>query len=425
MSDVDSSNSKPSQSIQKINYPTLIQEAWSEDGELIVKDFWVESEEDLHRLEKLGASYYRPSEKSPPKEAGKELKTDESKANDFKMNTPVNQVSKLLKTQIEKNEYRYEQVVQKMQNIFEDALEGNKEFDELRASIEGDVEYFIGEARESPASLSALNQLQSYDDETYQHSLNVCIFSILYAEYRNFSRSEIKDLAYGAIFHDLGKTAISHEIIHKPDKLNEDEWTAVRNHPFEGKNILEDIDADALYQRIALEHHERPDGTGYPNGRRKVHPFSRIVCVCDVFEALTATRVYKKSIDPTKAFLILHQEFGEFPETRKIVSGLIYCLGIYPTGSLVQLSNGEIAIVKKVHADDLKKPTVIVVTDQSKRPLTTPVTLNMQRLSQKKGAHGVIYDDKISIQRVLPLSNYPNFKERIAHLIEKAESVPI
>jgi putative nucleotidyltransferase with HDIG domain len=402
-------------SVRDIAYPTHIREAWSDEGDLIVKDFWVEDEEDLQRLIKLGASYYRLSKDTPPNQ------TEER----FKPPSPLNETPKLLKTQIEKNAYRYDQVVNKMQSIFKDALKGNRGFDELRASLEGDVEYFIGQARESPASLSALEQLETYDDETYQHSLNVCIFSILFAEYRGFSRSDIKELAYGALFHDLGKTAIPHEIIHKPDTLDDDEWEAVRRHPVEGKNLLEEIEADELYQRIALEHHERPDGSGYPNGRSNVHPYSRIVSVCDAFEALTATRIYKKAMSPLKAFLVLSEEYGDFPETRKIVSGLLRCLGIYPVGSLVKLSNGEIAVVKTIHNDDLKKPTVVVVTDRWKRPLTAPVTINMQRLSQKKGSLGESYDEEIYVDRILPLENYPHLKERIGHLIEKEESIPV
>ncbi|MFB6347555.1 MAG: HD-GYP domain-containing protein [bacterium] len=198
------------------------------------------------------------------------------------------------------------------------------------------------------------------------------------------------------------------------------------NIPIEGSNLLAEINADSLYQRIALEHHERPDGSGYPHGRKKMNHFSRIITICDVYEALTATRIYKDSMTPLKAFMLLKEEFIEYPETRPIVSGLVHCLGIYPVGSLVELSNGERAIVKAIHKNNLRRPTVVIVMDRWFHPLNHPVTVNLKRISdQKKAAHGEVYDDSITISRLLPISEHPDLESRITELIERDEITPI
>lgn len=410
-------------SLHRLEVPTHIRIAYNRDDNPVVEDYWVETSDDLDRLRELGAQYYVPSRRVSDSSPGHEASADDGSVDGSE---PKPKPSDAVSSDIEVNRERYYQALDKLRSAYSRALENRVSFSAMKRKFDTDIEFFIEQARTDPSSLSALIQIEEYDDETFQHSLNVCLFSIFYGEYAGFSLENLKKLAFGALFHDIGKTTVPRGIIRKPEELTASERERIKEHPLDGFEILSELGARELHRRIALEHHERPGGNGYPHGIDSLHPMSWIVAVCDVYEALTASRTYKDPMKPVKAFMVLKDEFSGTTETREIVAGLIRCLGIYPVGSLVKLSNGEEAIVKSVNPEDLRRPVVVVVRDRHGNLLEAPLTLDMKRLAdQKKGGHGEVYDDSVRIDGLLTLEDHPELEGKIAKLLERKGHLPI
>lgn len=395
-------------SIRKLNPPTHISEAYNSSGSLLAKNIQVDDKETLDRLTEMGITYY--------------LEVNESDRSEDDLSSASQEIDipKPIPNEIQYVRNHYQKTIKRMKAFFESLGNHDIDLDQFKENLQDEVHFFVRQAETKPESLAALIQIGDYDDETFQHSLNVSLLSIIYGHYRDYEKTKIRTLAFAGLLHDIGKTEIPHPVIHKDESLSSEEWETVRKHPQHGYNILKDIGASEIEHRVAREHHERPDGTGYPRGIEEIHRFSKIVSVCDVYEALTAKRVYKESIRPIKAFMKLRDEFMEYPQTRRVVSGLIRALGLYPVGSLVRLSNDEAALVKKIHPEDLRRPSVLVVRDRWDRPLMSPYPLNLSRITKMKkgGPHGEIYDKHITIEKLMPLKDYPELRSQVTSLIE-------
>ncbi|HHW48030.1 MAG TPA: HD-GYP domain-containing protein [Clostridiaceae bacterium] len=153
--------------------------------------------------------------------------------------------------------------------------------------------------------LQSLSDLYTVDSYTFEHSVNVCIISVMIGIAMNFCKSRLKDLGIGALLHDIGKLRIPEEILKKPFRLTEEEFEEVKKHTIYGYEILKNNNKfGKISSYIALEHHERCDGSGYPLKleRNSIHLYSRIVSVADVFNALTTDRVYRKKMEKQNAF---------------------------------------------------------------------------------------------------------------------------
>ena len=140
-----------------------------------------------------------------------------------------------------------------------------------------------------------LHSLNNYDDSTYAHSLNVSLICSVFADWLHFEYEDKKALILAGIVHDIGKLQIPDNIIKKPSKLNDREFRIVQNHPALGYNIVKDKIDDPRVKAAVLMHHEKCDGSGYPSGLmgNKIPDFAKIVTIADVYEAMTANRVYR------------------------------------------------------------------------------------------------------------------------------------
>lgn len=196
-------------------------------------------------------------------------------------------------------------------------------------------------------ALLALKYLKSFDEYTFNHSINVAVVSTIFAKSLGFSEPRLREICQSAVFHDLGKALIPDEILNKPGRLTEEEFAVMRNHPVMGFETLHGVRGptqDVL--RGVLEHHEKYNGSGYPDGLRgeDMGEFGRIIAVADVYDALTSERVYKKGLTPSKALRIMYgmRETDFYPGH---VERFVRCLGIYPIGTLVRLTTGETGVV--------------------------------------------------------------------------------
>lgn len=221
----------------------------------------------------------------------------------------------------------------------------------------------------------ALATIKSHDEYTLFHSLNVMILSIGLGTMLPLETDQLRELGLSALLHDIGKITVPQEILQKPGPLTTDEWKAMRRHPSNGAHLLDGLEGGAKATMVvAFEHHMRHDLQGYPQpfDRQQLHLFSRIVAVADAYDAMTTMRAYRAPLRPDKAVAVLLRESRRaFDPT--LVKVFINMLGIYPVGSVVRLSTGEVGVVYEANANDLLRPKVRIALDENGRKVDGPI----------------------------------------------------
>ncbi len=211
-----------------------------------------------------------------------------------------------------------------------------------------------------------LQDLKTTDNYTFSHSANVCVLSVITGISLGYDKERLKQLALGAILHDIGKVKIPLEILNKPSSLTPDEYDAIKKHSNYGYEILKrSVELSTYASYIALTHHERHNGSGYPMGLKsdEIHEFSRIVAIADVYDAMTSDRVYRKraNINDTVEYLI---GMGHHQFDYSIVRTFVEHIAIYPSGICVKLNTGETAIVVDVNKRYPNRPIIRIFKDK-------------------------------------------------------------
>jgi putative nucleotidyltransferase with HDIG domain len=394
-----------------------VNEAYNANGKLLLSQFTVSDQEDIERLEELGARFCHVRDSTQNNDndhSSAEAPPEDNLTPDEIIDNQIDDLSSL----VEKTETTYKKTLEQTESLFASIHSGDAPPEELH-QLEPFVDKFMEFMDESPSSISVLTQIERHDKTTFDHSINVAILSLVYANYAGFERDEIFELGFGALLHDIGKTEISREIIQKPDDLSEQEWNVIQRHPEKGKTILEEGDFDQAIVRIAHEHHEKPDGSGYPNGTSQISQHAQIVSVIDAYEALTADRPYREPMNPLKAYQILKNEFYGHEETRPILQSLIHCMGLFPVGCVVKLTNGDLAVVKENHPSNLKAPLVKIVNIPERGRVEDPYEVDLDHIqNQKQFVNDRVYDESIEVKKVLNFSKIPELRKAVPDLIQ-------
>ena len=222
-----------------------------------------------------------------------------------------------------------------------------------------------------PCTALAFGRIRSRDNYTYEHSVNVGVLLMAFGKHLGMPEPHIKRLGNAGLLHDIGKAFISDDILQKPGGLTDAEYREVKLHAQYGADLLRDTEGVSdLAVEIAGLHHERLDGTGYPNGYKadNLRIETRMSAIVDVYDALTAVRAYHSGSPPTEGLSHLMRRSGEGFD-NKLVQRFIRCVGIYPPGSLVRLTSDELAIVETVRENATLFPVVQVVYDLSRKEL--------------------------------------------------------
>lgn len=234
--------------------------------------------------------------------------------------------------------------------------------------------------RNSDALLS-LVRIKTVDDYTYLHSVAVCGLMIALGRQLDFDEGQLKEVGLAGLLHDVGKIFIPSKILNKTGRLTDEEFGIIKSHPLKGWELLKqsaDISDTAL--DVCLHHHERVDGTGYPDrlSGDDLSLYARMASVCDVYDAITSTRCYKASWEPAESLRKMAEwKEGQFDET--IFSAFVKTVGIYPTGTLVKLRSGRLAVVTEQNEASFLMPIVKVFFSTSSMAHVMPQIVDLSK----------------------------------------------
>lgn len=252
--------------------------------------------------------------------------------------------------------------VDNLKNVFSKVVMHNEQID--GESILSDVENVVSKGRNSIHILDMLQCMRGYDDVTYVHSVNVALLSNMIGRivYPDISDEELKVLTLAGLLHDIGKMMVPDNIIQKKGRLTLPEYNLVKTHVLFGNNILKGIDnLDPRIAEVAMRHHERCDGTGYPGGykREQIEPFARIVAIADTYDAMTSDRAYRAAICPFDVIEMFEREGIVKYDVEFLLPFLEKAVQAYMNTD-VRLSTNQIGKVIMINKNEFSKPVVQV-----------------------------------------------------------------
>lgn len=231
----------------------------------------------------------------------------------------------------------------------------------------------------NPDALTTLTRIKQKDDYTFQHSVSVCALLVTFCRALGYERDIIMDVGLGGLLHDVGKMKVPDYILNKPGQLTDDEFQIMQSHAELGGQLLEKTDGvPSIACAIAGQHHERFDGTGYPQHLKNgdITHFGQLASIVDVYDALTSNRIYHQGMTPFVALKKLYEwSKSHFDET--LVQHFIRVIGIYPVGTLVRLESGVLGVVIKPGEQDLLHPVVRAIYDIERQNQMTPRDIDL------------------------------------------------
>ena len=256
--------------------------------------------------------------------------------------------------------------------------------------VEPLVEKMVDSIFRNQDALLPLARLKEHDSYTFQHSVSVCALLVSFARSMGLERATIKEIAIGGLLHDVGKAKVPDEILNKPAKLTDAEFAKMKSHVVQSILILQNTPGiSQIALDVAGQHHERYDGSGYPNQLKgeAISLFGRMGAIVDVYDAITSDRVYHKGMAPTAALGRL-LEWSKYHFDPVLVRTYVKCVGIYPTGSLVRLESGRLAVVREQHPDNMMLPKVTLIYHAGHGHYLPPEELDLARCGGRERITG-------------------------------------
>jgi len=233
----------------------------------------------------------------------------------------------------------------------------------------------------NPGALLGLLRIKTKDDYTFLHSVSVCALLVAFCNARGMDADIVRQAGIGGLLHDTGKAMVPDKILNKPGPLTDEEFAIIKKHPEDGWNILrQSPDVPEIALDITRHHHERRDGTGYPDKQQgdEISELAQMAAIVDVYDALTADRVYHKGI-PAAAALRKIYEWSKHHFNQQLVQEFMRCVGIYPVGTLVLLESGRLGVVVEPHETNLLAPKVNVFYSTKANTYIKPETVDLAR----------------------------------------------
>ncbi len=256
----------------------------------------------------------------------------------------------------------------------------------------------------NPDAYLWLARLKDKDSYTYKHAVSTSIWAVAFGRHLGLAKKDIEQLALGCLLFDIGKTKLPEALLLKPDQLTEDEFELIKQHVLYGMEIVKDakVNHDAILS-IIMSHHERYDGSGYPRGLKghEIPVFARMAAIVDFYDAVTSERVYGHTISPSDAVKELYA-LRDSKFQGELVEQFIQAIGLYPAGTIVELSDEQVGIVIAQNRTRRLRPKVMLILDSDKchhedfpvvdllaDPTDAMGNLLEIRNSLEPGAHGI------------------------------------
>ena len=261
-----------------------------------------------------------------------------------------------------------------MQAMFQDARMGKALDTEHCLPLVNEI---ADSVERNPGAIVSLARLKTSDAYTFMHSVAVCALMVSLARQLQLSEAQAREAGMAGLVHDMGKALMPTEVLNKPGALTQEEFAIMKSHPEAGYQLLKEGGAvGEVALDVCLHHHEKVNGRGYPKGLKgdEISLYAKMGAVCDVYDAITSNRPYKVGWDPADSLtkMAAWTKEGHFDE--RVFQAFVKSIGIYPTGSLVKLQSGRLAVVVEQGKGSLLLPIVrVFFSTKSNQPI--PVEL--------------------------------------------------
>ena len=265
-----------------------------------------------------------------------------------------------------------------VRTVMQDARLGKAvELDKVGPVVQSVTESIL---RNSGALLGLL-RIKNKDDYTFLHSVSVCALLVAFCRSRRMDEDVIYQAGLGGLLHDTGKALVPDHILNKQGRLTDEEFAVIKRHPRDGYDILrKSPEIGAIPLDITLHHHERRDGSGYPEqlAQDAISELAQMAAIVDVYDAITSDRCYHKGMSAAEALRKIY-EWSKFHFNPTLAQEFMRCVGIYPVGTLVLLESGRLGVVIEPHETSLLTPKVTVFFSTKNQTYIKPQTLDLSK----------------------------------------------
>ena len=338
-----------------------------EETSFLYQGFFIYDQQDINELKSNCKSVFVQAEKETWEEKKKvKLSTGKERIR-TKIKEKITYVNKIpAYRELEKASATYKEAKQLISNIFS-TIKLGKSFNvgEVKAVVTDIVDSIL----RNPNALQWLSLIKNKDEYTAEHCLRVCILSVSLGRELGMLEGELVDLGISGFLHDVGKTRIPDEVLNKPGRFTNKEFSIMKAHSTHGKNILMSMSGvPAIAIDVAYTHHERIDGKGYPRklSAHQISHFARIVAITDAYDAITSQRVYKVALSSLESLRIIFDDKQSHFD-GELADLFIKLVGIYPTGHIAELSTGDVGVIIKSTNENHLKPKILCLVDTSNR----------------------------------------------------------
>lgn len=333
------------------------EDIFSYSNQLIVPKGSVLTDKIITRLEFYSIPYIKIEDESPDAAVSDTTADIAAAASDTSMNNTA--YSAQIKSSPEFIQYKadFDKTIGDFKDNINDIVQKGTKIDtnELLAQ----ATHLIGNTSNTSDFFNMIHNMRQYDDLTFAHCMNVALISNILATWLHLPQDKVETATLCGLLHDIGKLAIPDQIIKKPGKLTDAEYKTVKTHTIEGYNILKNQDISEHVKNAALMHHERCDSSGYPFGLTgdKIDPFAKIVAIADVYDAMTAARVYRGPLCPFQVIDIFEKEGLQKYEASFILKFLQNVVNTY-INNRVLLSDGTEGDIIYINQASLSRPMI-------------------------------------------------------------------
>lgn len=302
---------------------------------------------------------------------------------------PVPQIRLSVAEELERARQIKNQAHKLVKNVMQDVRLGKAvELEQVEPVVAGITESIL----RNSGALIGLMRIKNKDDYTFLHSVSVCTLMVAFCRSVGLDAETTRQAGLGGLLHDTGKALVPDAILNKPGRLTDEEFDVIKRHPGDGHTILlKTPEIGQIPLDITLHHHERMDGSGYPDKLpgESISTLAQMAAIVDVYDAITADRCYHKGMSATDALRKIF-EWSKFHFNPQYVQAFMRCVGIYPTGTLVLLESGKLGVVTEQHESNLLQPKVKVFFSTRSNTYITPVEIDLSRTMGKGGSDKIV-----------------------------------